>query len=140
MKKLFGVNYNITVGTHALIDEKMRQLIIEASFNELSEVFGTPSYESSYDGKTQLEWVFYSGTKTITVYDWKLHLSIKEAKADSDEVKTWNVGGRNVTFADAQALFIKRGLDINKLKIYNYELPARIRKIVLQKSRKAKVY
>lgn len=69
---------------------------VEATLQELTNAFGTPTYfhPSTYD-KTQIEWnllIEDEESKTVvTIYDWKQYGFIPSA----NETVTWNIGGRN---------------------------------------------
>lgn len=70
---------------------------IEATYFELCEIFGEPTYlEPSGDGKINTEWEFngynwYGEETPITIYDWKDYDGGVVSR--SGEVYNWHIGG-----------------------------------------------
>lgn len=72
---------------------------IDATYNELVEVLGEPTYirvDADDEDKISTEWEFngynwYGEETPITVYDWKDYDG--GLKSRSGEVYTWNIGG-----------------------------------------------
>lgn len=64
---------------------------VEASYDELVQAFGQPTFGSG-DGKTQASWVLSFDGLIATIYDWKENVGPKE-------VTDWHVGGKSVNAA-----------------------------------------
>lgn len=67
---------------------------VEASFDELVEAFGEPTYtEPSGDGKVETEWEIMDDDTVCTIYDWKEYDN--GARSRSGLAYRWHIGGRN---------------------------------------------
>ena len=80
---------------------------VKASFDELVEVFGQPTYaEPSGDGKVETEWEMVEGETVFTIYDWKEYDN--GARSRSGLAYRWHIGGRSREAVDFVANRLNR--------------------------------
>jgi hypothetical protein len=74
----------------------LKGYIHNATYNELVELFGEPTYDWGSDGdKVQVEWVIRFKDGTIaTIYDWKQYGTPVE------NITEWNIGGHKQDAVD----------------------------------------
>jgi hypothetical protein len=72
---------------------------IEASYQDLVEVWGEPSKGDGY--KTQAEWVIRPvGKSVITIYNYKNSRAYADKYPPITEVREWHVGGHSADVVD----------------------------------------
>jgi len=65
---------------------------IQATYQELVEVFGDPTYsEPSGDEKVNTEWDLFIDDTRVTIYDWKDYDFGKRSR--SGQPYRWHIGG-----------------------------------------------
>ena len=76
MKKLHNVEYRYDI----INSSSHHNLFLIASFQEIVDVLGNPTFVGSLDEKIQIEWVLFEELdvdyKVITIYDYKTRTSI----------------------------------------------------------------
>ena len=67
-------------------------ITFNASVNEITEMFGEPSYEDNYgDDKVNFEWNMETiDGDMFTIYDWKEY-----KKLDLNEIVEWHIGAES---------------------------------------------
>ncbi len=72
---------------------------IEASYQDLVEVWGEPSKGDGY--KTEAEWVIRpAGKSVITVYNYKNSRAYDYKYPEIKDVREWHIGGHNTDVVD----------------------------------------
>lgn len=70
---------------------------VTASYDDLVELFGEPTYAGSYDGKVDFEWVLTiegpDCAHVATLYNWKDYDNGLEAQ--SNPFYEWHIGGHS---------------------------------------------
>ena len=75
------------------------QATIEASYQDLVEVWGEPAKGDGY--KTEAEWVIrLPDDKTITIYNYKNSRCYDYNNPEIKEVREWHIGGRSADVVD----------------------------------------
>lgn len=87
-----------------LFDSSFKNGYLETDVQTLLIKLGIPSFISSPDGKTQLEWAFKNHTHVITIYDYKQYKSI-------NEIREWHIGGKNITNEQINEFIEQKELD-----------------------------
>lgn len=65
-----------------------------ASYSDLVEVFGEPTYEDdTRHEKVNFEWVLTDGENVVTIYNWKDYDGGTTAMSSTDY--EWHIGGRS---------------------------------------------
>jgi hypothetical protein len=69
---------------------------VDVTYQELIDLFGTPTLGISGDEKCQMEWVFEitddeGNQARYTLYDWKTY----DLNYTKTKLKTWNIGGNS---------------------------------------------
>ena len=111
MKKLHNIDYDYSYSTGT----SGHKLLIIASFRDLCDMLGNPSFVGSGDEKTQVTWVLYDEDNpnvAITIYDYKKRTSMYN-------IYEWNVGSKGLEEEEVLRtldVFHLRG-DVRKLAI-----------------------
>lgn len=111
MKKLHHVEYDYSPSTGT----SNYKLLLIASFRDLCDLLGNPSYIGSGDEKVQVTWVLSDDNNpdvAITIYDWKKRTSIYN-------IYEWNIGSKG----------LEEGEVLKELE--NFGLRENVRKIVI---------
>ena len=72
---------------------------VKATYDELVEVFGEPTFQCSWDyqtggdGKVETEWEFTEDDTPVTIYDWKEYDN--GSRSRSGFAYRWHIGGRS---------------------------------------------
>lgn len=83
---------------------------VAASYDDLVELFGEPTYTGSYDDKVDFEWVLTivdhenDETHVATLYNWKDYDNGLEAQ--SNPFYEWHIGGHSALVASVLEEYI----------------------------------
>tara|TARA_R110002012_G_scaffold233815_2_gene407170 strand:+ start:1896 stop:2264 length:369 start_codon:yes stop_codon:yes gene_type:complete len=87
LKTLHEEEYIFKGGTH-----KVGQLL-DTSYYDIIQAFGSPTYYGSGDNKVQMTWVIEvqsdNGVETMEIYDWKTY----DMKYTINSLDSWSIGG-----------------------------------------------
>ena len=69
---------------------------VKASYDEIIEVFGEPSFQCSWDlqvgdGKVETEWELTVDDTNVTIYDWKEYDNGSRSRSGTSY--RWHIGG-----------------------------------------------